>query len=140
MTIIQPRPDGGRDLTDPVKTISATTSIPGLQGVLDNPLIVGNYVNQPVDSRLSSIIKKYNSPLITGIIQQTDDSVSVNQKYPFACQFLFNPGAIDVGYSIAEGITPPGSLTTDQIKGLGIYAGQTSISFSLLFEDRKSVV
>ena len=129
-----PRPDGGRDLTDPPKTISASTNIPGLQGVLDDPLKIGNYINQPADARLNSILKKRGSPLITGIIQQTDDSVGPNQAHPFACRFLFNPGEVTVSYSVAEGVTPPGDLTTDQLAAASIYAGQTGISFSLLFD------
>jgi hypothetical protein len=105
-----------------------------------------NYINPPTDRRLNSILQKTGSPLRQGIIQQTDDVVaaagttvqsdgtSISQPYPYACRFMFNPPDFTVGYGINTNVLPLGQMTPAQLQGKAFYAGQTSISFSLLFD------
>jgi hypothetical protein len=129
-------PDGGGgsiNVTAP-KTVAVNRG-QGLQSSrISNPSKSSSYINQTADSRLNSILKKTGSPLVTGVISQTDDMVAGDQKFPFACRFLFNPGQIDVGYSIDEGQIDPSNLTAAALKGAAILPGTTQLSFSLLFD------
>jgi hypothetical protein len=114
---------------------SASATI-GLQSQVSvpDPTDPKYYINPPADARLISILSKTNSQLKRGIIQQTDDMASGDQKFPFACEFIFNPGEIDVSYSLDQTQTPPGDLTPAQLAATAFYAGTTQISFSLLFD------
>lgn len=125
--------------------IATVTTFIGLQGQKNsdgnNAL---NYINPPTDPRLNSILARTGSPLVHGIIQQTDDLVTggsdpggkaiTPQPYPYACRFMFNPPQVDISYSINPNVLPSSQLTASQLQATAFYPGSTSISFSLLFD------
>lgn len=123
-------PDGGNYYAG---TVKASSRAPGLQGLV-NTNDPHQYINPAPDSRLNSIISKRRLPLQQGIIQQTDDMVQGGQKFPFACRFMFNPSVINVGYAVNADVLDPSLQTPAQMAGTAVYPGQTSISFSLLFD------
>jgi hypothetical protein len=141
------------DLSNPIlanignsRASTSSNNLLGAQGQkLTDPGNALNYINPPTDRRLNSILDKISSPLRQGIIQQTDDLVtpggasasdgtSLNQPYPYACRFMFNPPDFEVGYNVNTDVLPLGQMTPAQTAGKSFYAGQTSISFSLLFD------
>lgn len=123
--------DDNRAIQPGVATVSVPKKGSGLQGAFND---INQYINPPPDPRLNDIVARKAPGLRHGIIQQTDDMVGPDQKFPYACRFLFNPAVINVSYNVATGVTPPSELTPDQAKALAIYPGATGIGFSLLFD------
>lgn len=113
----------------------------GLQGNVAHPLSINGYINPPPDKRLNSILSKTGSTLRQGLIQQTDDWVKSRggvgvrrQRFPYTCRFLYNPPVVNVSYGIDMGALSAGQLTAEQLTADPVYAGMTSVGFSLLFD------
>lgn len=119
---------------DPLQVMLAAVGPPGLQGA-SRSRPIDSYINRAPDPRLNSIIKKTNSPLRLGLIQQTDDWRAANsQPYPYGCRFMFNPPVINVQYNVATAQLPAAQQTVDQLAAQAIYPGSTAISFDLMFD------
>lgn len=116
----------------PVSTVKVPTGPLGLQGSVYH---WDDYINRAPDQRLNSIIKKMNSPLRLGLVQQTDDwAVATGQGRPYACRFMFNPPIINMQYNVATTQLPAAQQTSDQLAANAIYPGSTLGSFNLLFD------